>query len=84
MITKLKVYYQELLTSSESITPLFIKKEAVVEMPLSTSPMCDFIEKTHKRGYWFLELGKPTLSHNILHVEQAHQHAPVNSPPQSA
>jgi len=70
-MNKLKVYYQELLTSAESVTPLFIKKEAVIEVPLSTSPMSNFIANARAIGYCFLELGKPTLFHNILHVESA-------------
>jgi len=68
-MTELKIYFQELITSAESVTPLFIKKTAIIETPNSMSPMANFIEKVAKRGYCFLELGKPTLFHNILHVE---------------
>jgi len=68
---KLKVYYRALITDSQSVSPLWLKKETILEVPFSNNPMSTFINSANHEGYVFLEIGKPTMFHNILHVELA-------------
>lgn len=65
---KLKVYYQELLVTAISTTPIFLTKETTIEVPFSVNPMSVFIRNANHDGFVFLEKGKPVMFHNILHV----------------